>query len=194
MSVEDPTRSREHATHHVYDDIEEDDHPLPVWWLGTFFITVFFGLGYWFWYHSVQAGESLAQTYEHEVAALPKHASISAAGADALIALEKDPEALVRGGAVYAQNCVACHGAQGQGIIGPNLTDGFWIHGSDAVDVATTISEGVAAKGMPAWGALLGDKKVLDAYAFVASLKNTNVPGKAPQGVDAQGNAPPATN
>lgn len=191
MSADPSTAPRAHATHHVYDDIEEDDHPLPVWWLGTFFVTVFFAMGYWFWYHSVQAGESIAQSYQHDVDKLPKHSVMSAIADDVFAALEKDGEAVARGKDVFVQNCVACHGALGQGVIGPNLTDAYWIHGSKAAAVATTIYDGVAAKGMPAWGALLGDKKVLDVYAYVASLRNTNVAGKPPQGLDANGQAAP---
>ena len=187
MSADPSNTPRTHATHHVYDDIQEDDHPLPVWWLGTFFVTVFFAMGYWFWYHSVQAGESIAQSYQHDVDKLPKHSAMSAIADDVYAALEKDAEAVARGKDVFVQNCVACHGALGQGVIGPNLTDAYWIHGSQAARVATTIYDGVAAKGMPAWGALLGDKKVLDVYAFVASLRNTNAAGKPPQGVDSNG-------
>jgi cytochrome c oxidase cbb3-type subunit 3 len=188
----DENAPHEHETHHVYDDIREDDHPLPVWWLGTFFVTVVFSLGYWFWYHSVEAGRSIQQIYGAEVAALPKASAFTAMSDDAIAALEKDGDAVARGKEAYAQNCVACHLSQGQGSIGPNLTDAYWIHGGDAKAVMSTIAQGVAAKGMPAWGSLLGDKKVLDLYAFVASMRNTNVAGKAPQGVDAAGAAAPA--
>jgi cytochrome c oxidase cbb3-type subunit 3 len=191
MSADDHA-PREHATHHVYDGIREDDHPLPVWWLGTFFVTVFFSLGYWFWYHSVEAGRSLEQIYAAEVDALPKASAIASMGDDAIAALERDEGAITRGKEAYAQNCVACHLAQGQGSIGPNLTDPYWIHGGDAKSVMTTIAQGVAAKGMPAWGALLGEKKVLDLYAYVATLRHTNVPGKAAQGVDDKGAPAPA--
>jgi cytochrome c oxidase cbb3-type subunit 3 len=191
MSADKNDAPHEHETHHVYDGIREDDHPLPVWWLGTFFVTIGFSLGYWFWYHSVEAGKSLAQAYAAEVESLPKATAFTAMSDDVIAALERDQEAIARGKEAYVQNCVACHLAQGQGSIGPNLTDPYWIHGGDARSVMTTISQGVAAKGMPAWGALLGEKKVIDLYAFVNALRNTNVAGKAPQGVDDKGSAAP---
>lgn len=190
MSVDLEPTPHEHATHHVYDGIHEDDHPLPVWWLGTFFATIFFALGYWFWYHSVEAGASIAQVYQREVEALPKATAFSAMGDDVIAALENDGDAIGRGREAFVQNCVACHLAEGQGSIGPNLTDAYWIHGGDAKSIMNTIAQGVAAKGMPAWGALLGDKKVLDLYAFVHTLRGKNVAGKAPQGVDEAGRAP----
>ena len=190
MSADLEPTPHEHSTHHVYDGIHEDDHPLPVWWLGTFFATIFFAMGYWFWYHSVEAGASLAQVYAREVDELPKAAAPSASGDDVIAALEKDAEAIARGKEAYTQNCVACHLPEGQGGIGPNLTDASWIHGGDAKGIMDTIAQGVAAKGMPAWGSLLGEKKVLDLYAFVNTLRGKNVPGKAPQGVDLEGHPP----
>ena len=44
------------------------------------------------------------------------------------------------------------------------------------------IDEGVAAKGMPAWGSVLGAQKVERLSAFVSSLEGKDVPGKAPEG------------
>ena len=34
-----------------------------------------------------------------------------------------------KGKQVFTTNCVSCHRADGGGMIGPNLTDEFWIHG-----------------------------------------------------------------
>ncbi len=192
MSAQENTDPHEHTTGHVHDGIREDDHPLPMWWLGTFFVTVAFALAYWFWYHSVEAGSSLTQLYEADITALPKAGSAGHAADDTLSALDHDEEAIARGRAVYLQSCVACHLGEGQGSIGANLTDGYWLHGSTPKDVLRTISDGVAAKGMPAWGTILGEKKLLDVYAFVRTLRNKNVAGgKAPQGVDESGNPAP---
>ena len=35
---------------------------------------------------------------------------------------------------------------------------------------------------MPSWGPVLGPAKVSEVVAYVLSLRNTNVPGKEPQG------------
>ena len=76
----------------------------------------------------------------------------------------------------------ACHLDQGQGSVGPNLTDDFWIHGCKPMDLLNTVNNGVAAKGMPAWLNQLGPSRTMSAVAYVLTLKDTNVPGKAPEG------------
>ena len=78
---------------------------------------------------------------------------------------------------------VSCHLATGGGSIGPNLTDNAWLHGGRPTQMYRTVLEGVAARGMPAWGAQLGEAKVQAAVAYLLTLRNTIVAGgKAPQG------------
>lgn len=72
---------------------------------------------------------------------------------------------------VYVQNCASCHGAAGQGLVGPNLRDGYWIHGAAFTDVLKVVDEGVAAKGMPAWGPILGGEKVKAAVVYIKTLE-----------------------
>lgn len=93
-----------------------------------------------------------------------------------------DNEKLVSAGReVFAANCVACHAAQGQGLVGPNLTDEYFLHGSQPIDMYKVIKQGIGAKGMPPWGHL-GDEKVKQVTAYVATLPGKNVDGKPPQG------------
>jgi cytochrome c oxidase cbb3-type subunit 3 len=66
--------------------------------------------------------------------------------------------------------------------VGPNLTDSYWIHGSTPLDIHTTVTDGVPEKGMVAWGNQLGPSRVQAVVAYVLTLKNTEVPGKAPEG------------
>jgi len=78
---------------------------------------------------------------------------------------------------------VACHGDKGQGLVGPNLTDAYWIHGKGTrADIFKVIHDGVPDKGMLAWGEILKPEEVIAVSSFVFSIRNTNVPGKAPQG------------
>jgi cytochrome c oxidase cbb3-type subunit 3 len=92
------------------------------------------------------------------------------------------PDRVAAGRKVYEQFCVVCHSQQGEGNVGPNLTDPYWIHGGRPLDIHRTITEGVPEKGMVAWGNQLGPLRVQDVTAYVISIKNTNVAGKAPQG------------
>ena len=124
-------------------------------------------------------------------AILPKPFSLEDLGItnEGLMAIVSNAGALERGAAIYAANCTGCHGSNLEGLSGPNLTDGYWIHGSEPTDIYTTIHVGIGAKGMPAWGGALG-AQVKDVVAYVLSVKDTNVSGKEPQGVDSEGNAP----
>jgi len=165
---------------HEYDGIQEADNELPLWWLWTFYAAIIFAIGYWFYYQEFQLGPGLQEGYFAE-----KAANAAKSGKDpspeALLAQIGTP-AMATGKELFASTCVACHLEQGQGKIGPNLTDNAWIHGSDPVAIYRTIRDGVPAKGMPAWGAALGPMSVQQVTSFVLSLRNTNVPGKAPEG------------
>jgi cytochrome c oxidase cbb3-type subunit 3 len=176
-------------TGHDYDGIRELDNRLPSWWLWTLFGALFFGYGYWTYYH-VLADEprgALAD-YRREMAEAQAAADAAAkARGDlddpALQAMARDPALVGEGRAIFAQYCVACHAASGQGLIGPNLTDAYWIHDRGApVGLRRVIAGGVAAKGMPAWEPVLGPAKVDRVLAFVLSIRNTNVTGRPPEG------------
>lgn len=125
--------------------------------------------------------------YEAEVAAY--EASRPAAGdggasGEALLALASDPTALANGKSLYDMNCAVCHRADGGGLIGPNLTDDAWLHGSAPTAIHATIANGVLEKGMPPWDRLLKPEQVNAVTAYVISLRGTNPPApKAPEGV-----------
>ena len=87
------------------------------------------------------------------------------------------------GSANYATVCAACHGEAGQGLIGPNLTDEYWIKGNTNVDIYTVISKGSLEKGMPPWEGSFSPEQRAELVAFVRSLQGTNPPdAKAPEG------------
>ncbi|MBT6176608.1 MAG: c-type cytochrome [Deltaproteobacteria bacterium] len=123
---------------------------------------------------------------------LPKPFSLEDKGItnEGLLAFASRASNVEKGSALYSANCAGCHGANGSGLSGPNLTDGYWLHGSEPTDLYTTVYVGIGAKGMPAWGGAFG-AQVKDVIAYVMSLKDTNIAGKAPQGVDAEGNEAP---
>lgn len=124
-----------------------------------------------------------------QTAALDKM-STGGVTAESLAAATQSPEMIAQGKAEFGVSCVACHGPMANGLVGPNLTDEYVINGRQPMDVYKVLTNGVVAKGMPPWGHL-GPEKLAGLTAYVTSLIGTNVEGKAPQGVDAAGNAAP---
>jgi cytochrome c oxidase cbb3-type subunit 3 len=177
----DPT-AREKIVH-VYDDIEEEDNQLPRWWLFILFGTIVFGFGYWFVYHTARLRPTPNVAYRAEVQALLE-ARIRAnpASPEAVLAMASDAGRVAEGREVFMTTCAACHGQEGEGVIGPNLTDRYWIHGATPAAILTAAVDGFPAKGMPAWGPILGPDQAAKAAAFVLTLKGRNLPGKPPQG------------
>lgn len=93
------------------------------------------------------------------------------------------PEDLKAGKEIYTVNCVSCHGNLGEGTVGPNLTDDYWIHGGGIKNVFATISNGVPAKGMITWKAQLNPKQIQQTASYVLTLHGTKPPnGKPPEG------------
>jgi cytochrome c oxidase cbb3-type subunit 3 len=93
------------------------------------------------------------------------------------------PEALGAGEKIFRKNCVQCHGAAGEGGIGPNLTDPYWLHGAGINNVLKTIKYGVPAKGMISWRGFLDQEQIHEVASYVVTLVGTNPPNaKAPQG------------
>jgi cytochrome c oxidase cbb3-type subunit III len=169
---------------HVYDGIEEQDHRLPNWWLAILWGTLVFGLGYWLYYETAGLGLQPRAELKADLAALQQKKSAGGGPVNdaALLTLSQDATTLAAGKSAFQSTCAACHGASGEGTIGPNLTDTFWLHGGKPTDIHRTISQGSVAKGMPAWEPTLGAERVRQLAAYVLTLKGKNVAGKPPQG------------
>jgi cytochrome c oxidase cbb3-type subunit 3 len=168
---------------HRYDDIEEEDNQMPNWWLFILFGTIVFMFGYWLVFHTTHALLDPRAEYEAEVAKIKKARLAEAPLSDeAILAVAADSKLLEEGKQVFAATCAACHAQEGQGLVGPNLTDRFWLHGNKPSEIARSVTDGFADKGMPPWGQLLGQDKVRKVSAFVVSIKGKDLTGKAPQG------------
>ena len=149
------------------DGIEEYDNPLPNWWLGLFYFTIVWAAIYGIHYHFV-AHRSEVKALAAEIAAANKRwPQEAAAAASATVELTK--ENVEAGEAIFKANCVACHGADMKGGIGPNLLDTTWIHGGKPEEILHTITVGVPDKGMLTWGPILGPAKVAQVAAYVVS-------------------------
>lgn len=171
---------------HEYDGILEYDNPMPRWWVWTFWGTILFSVAYALNMGGIGTGQGRIADYEADMAAF-KQAHPSGQGMDPakLAAMAKDPAVLALGKQTFATNCAACHAADGGGLIGPNLTDRFWLHGGTLPEIQTTVTQGVLAKGMPGWEKMLKPDQLTAVVAYVASLQGTTpAKPKAPQGVE----------
>jgi cytochrome c oxidase cbb3-type subunit 3 len=189
------SKDEQYLTDHNYDGIKEFNNPLPGWWLVTFFGTIIFAFVYYVHYElgggpslneELQMG--LSRIKQMGVSHAPQVAKEAALTEEFIAQFESDPKNLTLGNQVYEGKCASCHGPQLQGLIGPNLTDEFWIHGQGTrLDIMKVISEGVADKGMPPWGPLLKKDEMLSLTALVHSKKGSSPPNpKLPQGQKAQ--------
>lgn len=77
------------------------------------------------------------------------------------------------GKVTYLQYCASCHGKLGQGSIGPNFTDAYWLHGSTREDLIKVITNGVPAKGMISWKEQLKSKEILNVASYILSLEGS---------------------
>lgn len=176
-------------TGHDYDGIRELDNNLPNWWLFVLFATIVFGFGYYLYYESFdvtpgQMDEYAAELEEAKAMAAAFAASRGAATDEMLVEWSKDVTRLAEGKTAYGQFCASCHAASGEGLIGPNLTDAYWLHGAKPTEVLKVVSAGVPSKGMPAWETVLGLTATENVVAYLLTIQNTNKPGKEPQGVE----------
>ncbi|MCL4640960.1 MAG: c-type cytochrome [Olivibacter sp.] len=173
---------------HAYDDIRELDNPTPAWFMGLFYATMVFGVVYLSVYHVFGWGMNQDDEYKKEMrVAEQERKTYLASQVDNVdensIEVDKSPEVIAEGKAIFDQNCIACHGAVGEGGIGPNLTDNYWLHGASIKDVFKTIKRGVPDKGMIAWEQQLSPSKIAQVANYILSLQGTNPPNaKAPQG------------
>ncbi len=97
-----------------------------------------------------------------------------------LIEKIKDNSLALQGKLIYENNCVVCHLGNGQGKAGPNLTDKYWLNGNSPLDIYDSIANGIGV--MPGFLSVLDHKEIIFVTAYINSIKNTNVPGKKPEG------------
>jgi len=171
---------------HEYDGIKELDNKLPKWWLWLFYITIIISVIYFVRLHIIKTADTQDEAYAREVeAAVNQYKAVrSASTLDASnVTLLTDAAALSAGKAIFDKSCVVCHLAQGQGLVGPNLTDDYWIHGCKIGDIFNLIIVGVPEKGMISWKDQLTPEQIQQVSSFIVSLKGSNPPNpKAPQG------------
>ncbi len=100
---------------------------------------------------------------------------------------ERTAQAITNGQATYNTVCVACHGANREGGVGPSLADNTWVHANNEEDLVRIVTKGIGAGEtkigaipMPAKGGRpdLGPEQIWEILYFLSSknpsLKQSN--------------------
>ncbi len=170
---------------HDVDGIEEYDNPMPGWLMSILWGAMIFSVIYLMFYalafgdsdkDSLARGEALerraaVQEYFDENPLVPPTPEELLAGA-------ADPDVLELGKTRWIKTCASCHGDEGQGLIGPNVCDEYWLHGGEVTKIFTTVAKGVPAKGMPPWGRAIAPEELAALVSYIRSLQGTT-PGDA---------------
>jgi cytochrome c oxidase cbb3-type subunit 3 len=168
---------------HEVDGIRELDNKLPRWWLWLFYATIIFSVIYMLYYHVLGAGDMMAAEYTKEMKAGEAIKSTAMAAFEQNLASlqpSNDPQLLASGKATFLKLCAPCHRADGGGLVGPNLTDDYWIHGSNFVDNVMTIWNGVPQKGMVTWKGMLKPSEIIAVASYIYTLRGTKPPNPKP--------------
>jgi len=172
---------------HDYDGIRELDSQIPPWFLWLFYVTIFFALVYMLDYHVLNSSPLQDDEYQIQVKqAEVERAALMNSGAmlnESSVTILTEQAALDAGKAIFTTNCVACHAADGGGLVGPNFTDDYWIHGGGIKNIFKTIKYGVPAKGMISWQSQLTPIQMQQVASYIVSLHGTTPASpKQPEG------------
>lgn len=175
---------------HELDGIKEYDNPMPGWLMAIWWGALIFSAGYLMFYalsfgegsmeaeyrQQTQQAVSSVQAYFDANPLIPPKPAELLAGA-------RNQAVLVTGEARFSRSCAPCHGAQAQGLIGPNLTDERWLHGGSVEQIFQTVAKGWPAKGMPPWGRALRPEELSAVVSYIRSIQGSNPPNpRAPEG------------
>jgi cytochrome c oxidase cbb3-type subunit 3 len=171
-----------------FDGIHELDNPTPPWFNFIFYTSILAAVLYLLNYHVLKFGSLQEAEYTAEVAQskLEVDAYLKSSGNlvdENNVAFVLDKKLLADGQTLFAEKCAVCHLADGGGVVGPNLTDAYWINGGDIQSIFKTIKYGVPAKGMIAWQNTFSGKQMEALASYVKTLQGTTpAVGKEPQG------------
>jgi cytochrome c oxidase cbb3-type subunit 3 len=181
-----------------HDGIQELDNQLPRWWVLLFIFSIIFAFLYLSWYHVLGLGKGQEKRY-HEMVAQAEAAQAARQG-EMMANLDlgtpsRLDEVLSEGQTIYQANCASCHHSTGRGLIGPNLTDAYWIHGPNFDETMHVIAKGVLEKGMQAWENSLSLRQRHAVASYIYSIRGSAPPDpRAPEGELVAGSDDPNYN
>jgi len=180
LRVEIPTQP-DGTSGHVWAHgvLREGVRQLPTWWIVFSAVWIVAGIGYLTLYPGFGAfAGALGWTSHGELAkaqeanrdlTAPLRVRILGKSVESIAA---DAGALRAGGALFIENCAACHGrdARGNAAIGaPDLTDADWLHGGEGRAILASIRDGRRG-AMPPFAAQMPDESIVDVSHYVAGL------------------------
>lgn len=173
---------------HNYDGIRELDNRLPPWWLYGFYACIIFAGVYLYRYHVVHSAPLSAEELRIDLAkaevAKQEYLKKTASNIDEnTVKLLTDPADLDAAKKIFTTVCAACHKPDGSGLVGPNLTDDYWLHGGSIKDIFKTIKYGWPEKGMQSWKDTYSPTQIAQLASYIKSLRGTKpAVVKEPQG------------
>lgn len=175
-------------TGHSYDGIRELNNVTPPWFIAGFLLSILFAIVYLYRYHVAESAPLQIEEYTIAVSEAKErqaeYLKTQANNVDESTVVFLGADGIASGQALYAANCVACHGDKGQGAsVGPNLSDNYWIHKGSMQDIFKSIKYGWQEKGMKSWKDDFSPNQIAQIASYVYSLKGSNPAGaKEPQG------------
>jgi cytochrome c oxidase cbb3-type subunit III len=158
-------REMQEQEHSIDGIVENRENPPP-----RFFSLVFIGLIVWgalFMAYYLFSGWSSEQEFQEKMADHQQRFAVTAA--PVAVAHLSDQDRLLLGQQLYAKDCAMCHGAEGQGGIGSDLTSAGYSYGRQLMEVSESIGSGRPG-GMPPFGQQYSPEQLENVSRFVLSL------------------------
>ena len=172
---------------YVNQEVTMGDGEVPLWWKLGAILTILFAMSYFAYFHLGTPGRTAIDRLEVAMARNTElqYAEIGELKQDAatMVKFLNEPSWLRVGQSIFKTNCVQCHGAAGEGKVGPNLGDDSYKHVRSIEDILTVLNRGAGGNAMPAWQGKLNSNEIVLVSTYVASLRGTNPKdGKGPEG------------
>jgi len=166
---------------HDYDGIKELDNNLPPWWKYGFYITILVSVIYLINYHVTKTAPLQKEEYSNSLkkaeTEIAEYMKSSANNVDeSTVKQLTDAAELASGKDLFVGTCATCHGRLGEGGVGPNLTDAYWLHGGSIQDIFKTIKYGWPDKGMKSWKEDFSPVQISQLASFIRTLQGSNPP------------------
>ena len=171
-----------------YDGITEYDNPCPAWLMYIFYFTALLAIFITGYHFGSSSKDEILEAYAIKLKEAQTRTQTSTQKPEIseseLLALLQDPAALAEGEEIFGDQCALCHGNSGEGMIGPNLIDNYWLHGKGKIsDIVVSISSGIPDKGMAAWADRISEKQIMHIAAYIISIQGATVENaKEPDG------------